>query len=53
MTGEPIEINTTKRWNHYCRAEASDGRVCCLYAPHEGKHKPKHGTESDRWADGE
>lgn len=50
---ERDEINTTKRYSHYCRAEASDGRVCSLYAPHEGKHKPKHGTESDRWEDGE
>lgn len=43
----------SKRWSTYCRAEASDGRVCSLYAPHEGKHKPKHGIEEDRWEDGE
>lgn len=43
------EINTTHRYNHYCRAVSSDGRTCSLYAPHEGKHKPKHGTENDRF----
>lgn len=42
-----------ERYNHYCREVAKDGRVCSLYSPHEGGHKPKHGTEADRWADGE
>lgn len=42
-------INTTHRYNRYCRAEHPDGRKCSLYSPHEGKHKPKQGTERDRW----
>ena len=46
-------INTTHRYDHYCRAEASDGRVCSLYSPHFGKHKPKLGLESDRFDDGD
>jgi len=51
---EDEQINTTTRYNHYCRATASDGRVCSLYTPHEGvKHKPRHGIEADRWEDGE
>ncbi|QCG77557.1 hypothetical protein SEA_DIZZYRUDY_61 [Microbacterium phage DizzyRudy] len=50
---ETPTINTTQRHNRYCRAEASDGRVCSLYDPHFGKHKPKHGTEADRFDDGE
>lgn len=47
------ETNTNKRWSVYCRAVAKDGRRCSLYSPHEGKHKPKHGLESDRFDDDE
>lgn len=47
------EVNTKTRYNHYCRAVAKDGRICSLYGPHEGKHKPRHGLEQDRWEDGE
>ena len=50
---EEQTINTTHRHDVYCRAEAKDGRVCSLYSPHMGGHKPKHGLESDRWNDGE
>lgn len=46
-------INTKHRHDQYCRETAQDGRVCSLYSPHEGKHKPKHGLEADRWSDGE
>ena len=41
-------VNTTHRYNHYCRAISKDGRKCSLYSPHEGRHKPKYGTEKDR-----
>ena len=41
------------RWSLYCKAVAKDGRKCSLYLDHKGGHKPKHGTESDRWEDGE
>lgn len=47
------EVNTVHRYNKYCRATAKDGRVCSLYSPHEGKHKPKNGLEKDRFDDGE
>ena len=46
-------INTTERYGQYCREVAKDGRTCALYSPHEGKHKARHGLESDRWDDGE
>jgi len=49
---EPM-INTTKRWNEYCRAVAKDGRVCSLYSTHPDGHLPKNGLEQDRWEDGE
>lgn len=50
MSGEPITINTTQRYNHYCRKKNADGsKTCSLYAPHEGLCKPKHGTENDRF----
>ena len=41
------------RPKHYCKAESKDGRKCSLYLDHYGKHKPKHGTESDRFGDDE
>ena len=47
------QINTTHRYNHYYRKVAKDGRTCSLYHPHVGKHKPKHGTENDRFGDDE
>lgn len=47
------DINTTRRYNHYCHKVAKDGRKCSLYSPHEGKHKPKHGVEKDRFGDDE
>lgn len=50
---EDLVINTTHRYNTYCHAVAKDGRRCSLYSPHEGKHKPKHGVESDRFGDDE
>lgn len=55
MTDDMIDedVNTTHRYNRYCRAVAQDGRTCSLYAPHEGKHKPRHGLEKDRFSDGE
>lgn len=44
------DINTTHRYNRYCReVNPANGKHCSLYNPHEDKHKPKHGTESDRW----
>lgn len=46
------DVNTTERWSSYCRAESPDGRKCSLYSPHEGLHKPEHGTESDRFESG-
>lgn len=46
-------VNTTKRWSKYCREVSSDGRVCSLYEPHPGLHKPNHGTEADRFATGD
>lgn len=46
------KVNTTQRYNHYCRAVAKDGRVCSLYAPHASEeHVEKHGKS--RWKDGE
>jgi hypothetical protein len=50
---EDREINTTTRWNRYCRASAKDGRVCDMYSEHEGKHRPHGGNEEARWEDGE
>jgi hypothetical protein len=47
------KINTTKRWDKHCKAVSKDGRRCHMYEPHEGKHTPKHGTEADKWEDGE
>lgn len=41
------------RPRQYCKEVAKDGRKCSLYLDHYGKHKPKHGTEQDRWEDGE
>lgn len=46
------KINTTQRWNAYCRAKAEDGRVCSLYSDHFGKHK-KLGDDIEGWEDGE
>ncbi len=46
------EVNTTHRWNSYCRATAKDGRVCSLYSDHESEqHVEKHGKS--RWNDGD
>ena len=45
------EVNTTTRWNEFCRKVAKDGRVCNLYSDHIGKHKPNNGLEADRWED--
>ncbi len=51
---EPHElVNTTTRHHAYCREKASDGRVCSLYDPHPGTHKPSHGTEKDRFSTGD
>lgn len=49
VDADEVEVNTSRRWSRYCREEHADGRKCSLYFPHEGKHKPKHGTEADRW----
>lgn len=46
---EDLVINTTHRWNTFCRKKAGDGRICSLYSPHVGLCKPKHGTENDRF----
>lgn len=48
---EDLVINTTTRWQHNCHAVSKDGRKCSLYSPHEGLHKPAHGTEADRFSD--
>lgn len=53
METDGTTVNTTTRWSHHCREEASDGRVCSLYHPHDGTHKPKHGTEKDRFETGD
>lgn len=47
------DVNTTRRHSKYCREVAKDGRMCSLYYPHDGKHKPRHGIESDRFETGE
>lgn len=45
-------INTTKRWDHFCRAvNKDDGRVCKLYSPHEDGHMAKGDQQADRWYD--
>lgn len=44
------EVNTTKRYNHYCKARAKDGRKCQLYL-HDGYHVENHGKST--WEDGE
>lgn len=49
---DDLEVNIKHRWNHYCRAvNPKNQQICSLYNPHEGGHKPKHGTEADRWFD--
>lgn len=47
---EDLVINTSHRYNHYCRKVSKDGlKTCSLYSPHEGLCKPQHGTEADRF----
>lgn len=46
-----VEVNTTTRYNNYCRKVSKDGRACSLYSPHEGLHKSKNGLEKDRFGD--
>lgn len=50
---EDEKINTTGRWNHYCRKKRkSTGAICSLYSPHESpQHVSGHGKE--RWDDDE
>ena len=44
------EVNTTRRYSHYCTKKSEDGtKKCSLYAPHEGLCKPKHGVDKDRF----
>lgn len=46
------DVNTTRRFTHYCRAQSKDGRVCSLYLDHESEeHVENHGKS--RWKDGE
>lgn len=35
-------INTTHRWNHYCKAVSEEGEKCFMYTPHEGLHTTNH-----------
>ena len=49
---DDVEVNTKHRWDHNCKAvNPKNGDKCSLYDPHEGGHKPKNGTQADRWSD--
>lgn len=50
MTAD-TKINTTERFDSYCRKTSEDGsKICSLYTGHHGLCKPKHGTEKDRFS---